>query len=69
MPHATISLELSSTGLRVASREASGLWLDVVFVIVFIWMPFAASEGPQGADLPLPRAGLTPERLRRSCER
>jgi hypothetical protein len=57
MPHATISLELSSTGLRVASREASGLWLDVVFVIVFIWMPFAASEGPQGADLPLPRAG------------
>jgi hypothetical protein len=57
MPHATISLELSSTGLRVASREASGLWLDVVFVIVFIWMPFAASEGPRGADLPLPRAG------------
>jgi hypothetical protein len=36
MPHATMSLEPSSTGLRVASREASGLWLDVVFVIVFI---------------------------------
>jgi hypothetical protein len=42
MPHATISLELSSTGLRVASREASGLGLDVVFGIVFIWVPFAA---------------------------
>jgi hypothetical protein len=43
--------------LRVASREASGLGLDVLFVIVFIWMPFAAEEGPQDAGLPLPRAG------------
>lgn len=36
MPQATISLELSLTGLRVASREASSLRSDVVFVIVVI---------------------------------
>jgi diacylglycerol kinase len=38
MPQATISLELSSTGLRVASREESALRTDVVVVIVFIKM-------------------------------
>jgi hypothetical protein len=36
MAQETISLELSSTGLRVASREESALGTAVVVVIAFI---------------------------------
>jgi diacylglycerol kinase len=38
MRQATISFELSSTGLRVASSEESALRTDAVVVIVFIKM-------------------------------
>jgi hypothetical protein len=37
MPQETISLELSVTGLSVASRDESALRLDPVVVVVFIW--------------------------------
>jgi hypothetical protein len=36
MPHATISLELSSTGLRVASREESVVPAEARVVVVFL---------------------------------
>jgi hypothetical protein len=68
MPQATISLELSSTGLRVASREESALRTDAVVVIVFIRCSLGM-KGPADADPPCVEPGLTPEWLRWSCGR
>ena len=69
MPQATISLELSSTGLRVASSEASALWPDVVVVIVFIRRLSRQRKAREVRAFLCLEPGLTPERLRRSCER
>ena len=69
MPQATISLELSCTGLRVASSEASGVLPDVVFVIVFIRRLSQQRKVREVRTFLCLEPGLTPERLRRSCER
>src|SRR5207253_8790697 len=59
MPQATISLELSSTGLRIASREESTLGTDGVVVIVFIRCS-RGTKGPPMRTLPASSRGLRP---------
>jgi hypothetical protein len=68
-PQATISLELSSTGLRVASREESAFRPDVVFVIVFIRGLSRHEKARKVRTFFCVEPGLTPERLRWSCGR
>ena len=69
MPQATTSSEPSLTGLRVASSEASSLRPDVVFVIVVISRLSQHEKVRKSRTFFCIEPGLTPERLRWSCER
>src|SRR2546427_520381 len=69
MPQETISLESSSTGLSVGSREASALRTDPVVVIFFIRCLPCTRRARETRDPPCIEPGLTPEGLRWSCER
>jgi len=59
-PHDTISLELSSTGLSFASREASAFRTDTVVVIVFIRVTSRAGKAREPRAFLASRLALTP---------